>query len=142
MTAMQRSNEHENAIPLGVSVLEESQGHESEEGGGNEPTRRVRRRTGPFKRSRTGCKWAFCNCFDSLTNISKQVAHARGLSTKLRKRRTLTVYAGGVKSAMKSGRLKVIARGASSGNSNVAVEPTSKANQLPEEPSSNKEQRV
>ncbi|OXH11274.1 transcription factor [Cryptococcus neoformans] len=55
MTAMQRSNEHENAIPLGVSVLEEKQGHESEEGGGNEPTRRVRRRTGPFKRSRTGC---------------------------------------------------------------------------------------
>lgn len=59
-------------------------------------------------------------------DLEQGVAHARG----------------GVKSAMKSGRLKVIARGASSGNSNVAVEPTSKANQLPEEPSSNKEQRV
>lgn len=49
---------------------------------------------------------------------------------------------GGVKSAMKSGRLKVIARGASLGNSNAAVEPISKVNQLPEELSSSRGQRI
>ncbi|KIR37767.1 transcription factor [Cryptococcus deuterogattii 99/473] len=53
MTAMQHDKDQESSNP--GAVHDESQGHESEDGGGNEPAKRVRRRVGPFKRSRTGC---------------------------------------------------------------------------------------
>lgn len=140
MTAMQYDKDQESSNP--GAVHDESQGHESEDGGGNEPAKRVRRRVGPFKRSRTGCKWTFRKCFGSLTNVSKQVAHARGRYTKRLKGMKLTIHAGGVKNVTKSGRLKVIARGASLGNLSVPVEPTSKANLLRREPSNSRDQRV